>query len=116
MSSHLLTSPQDVVRALLTYVDWWQPFTSSVLQATHRGGEHDGIRAGLVEHLEERAELCRRMERLDERERRLLYLWYVKDASPREISRACKVSLRHCHRVRAKAIRTIVELGDPQAA
>jgi DNA-directed RNA polymerase specialized sigma subunit len=56
------------------------------------------------------------MERLDERERRLLYLWYVKDASPREISRACKVSLRHCHRVRAKAIRTIVELGDPQAA
>lgn len=116
MSSYLLTSGRDVVRALLTYTDWWQPFTSSVLQANHRGGETDGLRAGLVEHLEERQELCRRMDRLASRERRLLYLWYVKDAEPREISRACRISIRHVHRVRAKAIRTIVDFADPQAA
>jgi hypothetical protein len=56
----LLDSPRQVVWSLLTYTDWWQPATSSLLQvgpARRKSGFPEGIPAGLLETLDLRAEL-----------------------------------------------------------
>lgn len=113
----LLDSPDLVVRALLTYTDWWQPATGSILTVARSGGEAgDGFRSGLIDSLDVRDELRRRVGMLPERDRQLLFLWYVAQLPVEEIARAVGVSRRHCFRVRSKAIRMIVELGDADAA
>jgi len=114
----MLSSSREVIWALLTYTDWWQPATTSILQGIHRrGGEHaDGMRAGLLEHLDERTELCRRMEHLKDAERRVLYLWYLEQLAAEDIARKVGISRRHTFRVRSNAIRKIVELGEDEAA
>lgn len=112
----MLSSPRDVVRCLVTYVDWWQPATSSILQvgAARRGGDRsDGMRAGVIDTLDERSELRRRVDRLEERERKLLFLWYVTETPVVEIAREVGVSRRHCFRLRSRTIAKIVEMGRP---
>src|ERR1700675_2734627 len=114
----VLASPDQVVWALVTYTDWWQPNTASV----YRVGSHretfasDGIRAGLLDKLPERGELCRRMQRVAEQDRRLLYMWYLRQLPAHEIARELRISRRQCFRRRAAVIRRIVELGDPAFA
>src|SRR5689334_16693097 len=98
----LLASSEEVIWALLTYTDWWQPASSSVIQV---GGARrsrtlsDGIPAGLLGSLDLRSELCRRMALISERERQLLLLWYVKQLDAREISRELHISTRQCFRI-----------------
>lgn len=118
MSGRWLSSPEEVVQALLRYTDWWQPFTTSILQVGPRKGGYagDGIRPGLLDTLDERTELQRRMQRIGERDRRLLFLWYVKQLEVREIARALRISRRQCFRVRARAIQLLVEAGEPKRA
>ena len=114
----LLESGTEVIRALLRYTDWWQPATSSVLQVgkTGRGYASDGLPAGLLRTLDERAELCRRMQQVSDRDRQVLFLWYVRQASVEEIAAELRISRRQCFRRRSTAIRKIVELGSPQQA
>jgi DNA-directed RNA polymerase specialized sigma subunit len=111
-------SSSDVVRGLITYTDWWQPTTSSVLQvgAARRSSElTDGIGIGLLDRLDERAELRRRMQDLREADRRLLYLWYVAQLPATRIAQLLGISRRQCFRRRASAIQRIVEVGDGPA-
>jgi DNA-directed RNA polymerase specialized sigma subunit len=112
----LLSSSDQVVRALLTYTDWWQPTTTSVLQVARRSGEHPGIREGLLDTLDERSELCRRMEHLRDRDRHLLILWYVQQRPVDDIADALGISRRQCFRRRSRAVRLIVELGESDRA
>jgi DNA-directed RNA polymerase specialized sigma subunit len=72
----------------------------------------DGIGIGLLERLDERAELRHRMQALSEEDRRLLYLWYVVQLPASRIAQLVGISRRQCFRRRASAIRRIVELGD----
>lgn len=116
----MLHSPREVVRCLLTYTDWWQPATTSILPvgaARRQIAFADGLRPGLLDRLDERTELCRRMEHLEDRDRRLLYLWYVKQAPVDRIAREIGVSRRHFFRRRSRAIQTIIDVGrDDDAA
>jgi DNA-directed RNA polymerase specialized sigma24 family protein len=112
----MLASQGQVIGSLVRYTDWWQPTTSSVLQVgwARRGSDlADGIRHGLLESLDERAELCRRMRRIDDTDRRILFLWYVKQLPARDISKEVGISRRQCFRRRARAIRV---LSDEEAA
>jgi hypothetical protein len=114
-----LDSPTDVIRGLITYMDWWQPSSTSVLQvgpARRSYGIGDGIRTGLLERLDERVELGRRMRVLDEMDRRLLYLWYVAQTPAATIADVLGISRRQCFRRRASAIKRIVEFdGRPDS-
>jgi DNA-directed RNA polymerase specialized sigma subunit len=115
----LFDSPREVVIGLVTYTDWWQPSTTSVIQvaAARRDKEFsDGLRPGLLEHLDRRTELCRRMAHLKDRERLLLYLWYVKQLEAGEIARLIHVSRRHVFRIRGDAIQRIVDFGKDEEA
>jgi DNA-directed RNA polymerase specialized sigma subunit len=112
-----LQTPHHVVRCLVTYTDWWQPDTSSVLQvAASRSQNSEGFRQGLIDTLDERTEICRRMEHLGDRDRHLLFLWYVEQRPTEEIARALGISRRQCFRRKAQAIRTLVRLGEPEQA
>jgi DNA-directed RNA polymerase specialized sigma24 family protein len=114
----LLTSSGDVIRCLLTYTDWWQPSTSSILQVgvARRGeGPGDGLNPGVLETLDERTELCRRVAMLEDRDKRILFLWYVAQLGVAEIARAIGVSSRQCHRLRGRAVQKMVELGEENA-
>lgn len=115
----MLDSPDRVIQSLLTYTDWWQPSTTSVLQVggARRNVEFgDGLRAGLVETLDVRTELCRRVSQLPDGDRELLFLWYVVQLVAEDIAKALGISRRQCFRRRARAIRRIVELGETEAA
>ena len=119
MSVSLLTSSRDVIRALVTYTDWWQPGSTSVMQvgpARRTQGTHDGMPPGLLDRLDERVELCRRMQSVDERDRWLLFLWYVRQLSVEDIACVLRISRRQCFRRRSGAIRKLVELGESDRA
>lgn len=108
-----------VITCLVTYTDWWQPPSTSVIEvAAARRNKNlpDGFRPGLLETLDERAELCRRVWQLEERDRHLLFLWYVTQLPVEDIARAAGISRRQCFRRRAKAIRAIIEYGQPERA
>lgn len=116
--SGFFVSPAEVVRGLITYTDWWQPATSSILQvgaARRSSGASDGVATGLLERLDERSELRLRMRFLDESDRRLLYLWYVAQLPATEIAEQLGISRRQCFRRRASAVRRIVE-GENEPA
>jgi DNA-directed RNA polymerase specialized sigma subunit len=110
----MLSTPRQVVWALITYTDWWQPSTSSVYQLGSRRDSFasDGIHGRLLDTLPERDELCRRMHRVPEMNRHLLYLWYLRQLPVHEIAQELRLSRRQCFRRRSDAIRAIVELGD----
>lgn len=113
----LFGSVSDVIRALVTFTDWWQPFTSSVLQvggARRSSGFGDGIRDGLLDTIGERAELSRRIRDLDERDRHILLLWYVKELPAHEVAKEVGISRRHCFRRRSAALRALVDNDDDQ--
>jgi DNA-directed RNA polymerase specialized sigma24 family protein len=110
----MLSTPAEVVTSLLTYTDWWQPSTTSVLhvgQGRRDQGLTGPFRPGLLETLDERTELSQRMQAVDERDRRLLFLWYVRQLEATDIARSLGISRRQCFRRRARAIRAIVEFG-----
>ena len=111
----MLASSDQVVWALITYTDWWQPNTASVYQVGNRRETFasDGIRGGLLDTLPERDELCRRMQRVKEKDRLLLFLWYLRQLPAHEIAKELRISRRQCFRRRSAVIRRLVELGDP---
>lgn len=117
--SGFLAHPAGVVWALLRYTDWWQPGTASVIQvgaARRNSSFTDGIPSGLLATLDERTELCRRMQRVSDSERQVLFLWYVRQLAVEDIARELRISRRQCFRRRTSAIRKIVELGEPDRA
>lgn len=117
--SGFLAHPGGVIMALLRYTDWWQPGTASVIQvgaARRNASFSDGIPVGLLATLDERTELCRRMQLVSESERHVLFLWYVRQLAVEDIARELRISRRQCFRRRTSAIRKIVELGEPDRA
>jgi DNA-directed RNA polymerase specialized sigma subunit len=111
----VLETRNDVIRSLVTYTDWWQPSSSSVIRVgvqrsrdVHHG---DGMPTGLLDRIDERTELCRRMKDVNERDRAILFLWFVKQLAVEDIARAVGISRRHCFRRKAAAITAIVDSG-----
>jgi hypothetical protein len=45
-----------------------------------------------------------------------LYHWYVEQRSAIDVAKAIGTSRRHCFRLRAAAVRKIVEMGEPSQA
>jgi DNA-directed RNA polymerase specialized sigma subunit len=114
----LLSSSQEVIRCLITYSDWWQVSSTSVIQVGNARRSKNlaaGFRQGLIETLDERTELSRRMTLLSDDDRMLLFLWYVKQLPMSDISREIGLSRRQCSRRRSKAIQNIADSGTQAA-
>jgi DNA-directed RNA polymerase specialized sigma subunit len=99
-----------LIATLIRYTDWWQPTTASVYQvgaARRDPSASDGLRPGLLETIDDRAELCRRMATLSDRERHVLFLWYVRQLAVPDIAKELRISRRQCFRIRSSALRTL---------
>lgn len=110
----MLDSPYEVVWCLITYTDWMQPPTGSVMKvgaARLDKNIGDGLKEGLLETVEERSELCCRVARLPERDRRILFMWYVRQMHVDDVADDLGISRRQCFRRRKQAIDKIVEMG-----
>jgi DNA-directed RNA polymerase specialized sigma24 family protein len=119
MERRYFETEPEVIWGLITYTDWWQPFTGSVITvgaARRCKTATDGIPTGMLATLDRRTELCRRMMSIPDRDRHLLFLWYVRQLPVDEIAQALGLSRRQCFRRRARAVRAIVEEGQPQEA
>ena len=115
----MLDSTRDVIRCLVTYPDWWQPSSASILlvgSARRDKNLRDGLNPGVVETIEERAELARRMQLISELDRQLLLLWYVKQLHVDDVSKVLGISRRQCFRRKAKSIKSIIDQGKAEAA
>src|SRR5436305_9734495 len=103
----MLSSKREVVRALITYTDWWHPLGASIIQvvpARRQSGPSDGIPPGLLENLDERTELRFRMQLIKEPDRHVLFLWFVKQLPVSDIAREMRISRRQCFRRKARAL------------
>ena len=112
----MFATPEGVAYVLKRYRDVFDPKTSSVIQASQ--GAFDPslgpFRNGFIARLDEREELRRRMaERIEDRERRLLFLWYVADLPPAGVARTLGISRMHAYRLRKGALSA---LCDEEAA
>ncbi|MGH2806422.1 MAG: sigma factor-like helix-turn-helix DNA-binding protein [Actinomycetota bacterium] len=116
----MLETSREVIRCLVMYPDWYQPPTSSIMKvgaARLDKNIGDGLNPGIVNTIDERTELCRRMTVLSERERLVLFLWYVKQMHCDDVADELGVSRRQAFRLKSKAIRAVVDYGmDERAA
>lgn len=77
------------------------------------GSDHPGFR--FIGHMEEHDELTRRLRRLNERDRLLLFLWYVEEWPVSEIAERLQISRVHCYRVRDRALDRLTEPEESMA-
>jgi DNA-directed RNA polymerase specialized sigma24 family protein len=109
----MLDSFASVERALARYTDPLQPRSASIsaVPTARTGGDGAPFHPALLDELEERAELRRRMAWLEEEAAIVLVRWYIEGARPEAIARGLGRSVRHVYRRRADAIRLLVALG-----
>jgi DNA-directed RNA polymerase specialized sigma24 family protein len=109
----MLETTMAVERALRRYTDPFQPKTSSVTTLGGRPGSFQAspFHPGLLDDLDERAELRRRMAWLPDEEAIVLVRWYVEGARPEVIAEALGCSVRHVYRRRATGLAAVVEMG-----
>lgn len=102
-----------VERALGHYTDPLQPRSGSISAAptARSGGDRFPFHPALLDALEERTELRRRMAWLEEDAALVLVRWYIEGARPEAIARELGRSVRHVYRHRAAAIRLLVAVG-----
>jgi hypothetical protein len=112
----LFVTPAGVISMLRRYRDVFDARTTSLLLVSRQGFDpsQGPFRAGFLSRLDEREELRQRMaDRLAERERKLLFLWYVVEMRPCDVARTIRVSRVHCYRLRNDAL---AALCDGQAS
>ena len=109
----MLATYASVEYALTHYTDCFQPRTGSVtsLGGGKSAGTGHPFHHALLEDLEERTELGRRMAWLEREEAVVLLRWYVEGARPEVIAAGLARSLRHVYRRRMSAIEALVALG-----
>jgi DNA-directed RNA polymerase specialized sigma24 family protein len=73
----------------------------------------DPFHPGVIAGLEERAELARRLRRISDRDRLLVFLWYVEGWPVPDIAAHLGISRVHCYRVRDRALGAM--LDEPKA-
>jgi DNA-directed RNA polymerase specialized sigma24 family protein len=109
----ILDSFASVERALARYTDPLQPRSGSIcaLSTGRPGFDATPFHPALLDDLEERAELRRRIAWLEEEAAIVLVRWYIEGARPETIARELDRSVRHVYRRRTDAIRLLVALG-----
>jgi hypothetical protein len=109
----MLATYASVEHALSHYSDCCQPRSGSVTSLGGGKGSGGGtsFHPALLDDLEERRELGRRMAWLDRDDALVLLRWYVEGARPEAIAAGLARSLRHVYRRRTSAIQALVALG-----
>jgi len=107
--------PEDVARALARLGQEFEPRTGSILFAggQARRTESEPFGPGFLSWMENRGELIRRLRQLDQRDRLLLFLWYVQAWPPYRVAERLGISRVHCYRLRNRALRALAGSSNP---
>lgn len=113
----MLDGPSDVIRALIRYMDVFDPSTASIVLVGRRGSRfgRDAFRGGFIAGIEERAELVRRLQRLNPRKRNVLCLWYMSSLPAIDIAKHVGISRVHCYRLRKQALSEMTRTDEEMA-
>lgn len=100
----------DVVRALRGLYDRVETKSGSIVFVSRRTKRLNPQPPGFgVAALDERARLIRNLRRLSERDRLLLFLWYVEEWPVVRVADHLGLSRVHCYRLRDKALDLLVD-------
>lgn len=106
----------DVVRALQRCRDCFDPRTTSLMIVGDVKNPHrDPFGRGFISGFEERAEVQRRLARLDDRSRALMIMWHVFGYPVAQIARKLGLSRVHCYRLERAALEIMID-HDTEAA
>lgn len=110
----ILSTTHGVARSLSTFPDFMQPSTGSVVKfsGVRRKDHGDGLRYEVVEFIDLRTELARRVSFLDARDRELLFMWYVRQLHVDDIATELGISRRQCFRRRVSALRAVADVDE----
>jgi DNA-directed RNA polymerase specialized sigma24 family protein len=110
----MLDTFESVERALRHYSDALQASSSSIMTCSSSGSsgaDRFPFHPALLDSLEERTELRRRMVWLEPEEREVLVGWYVSGLGPHAVASAMGRSVRHVYRLRRSAIDYLVSMS-----
>ena len=108
----MLDTYADVERALGRYADHFQPRSGSLtVLGGGRGVGGFPFHPALLDGLEERDELRRRLACLPDEDVYVLVRWYIEGARPEAIAQELARSPRHVYRRRGQAVGAVAALG-----
>jgi DNA-directed RNA polymerase specialized sigma24 family protein len=110
MVANMFVTGEQIIRALATMPYAYGPKTASLLTGkASRVPNAEPFRRGYLRTFEERRELGRLLRLLDQRSRRLLFLWFVEGRPVAETARLLGISRVHCYRLKDKALGHMLE-------
>jgi len=109
----MLDTFESIERALRHYADAVQARSTSIMACSSSGGGGDRFpfHPSLLDSLDERTELRRRMVWLEPEEREVLVGWYVSGLGPHTVAARMNRSVRHVYRLRRSAIEYLVSMS-----
>lgn len=114
----MLATAREIRRAIARLEDFYDPTTGSiVIIAETRGKDsyrQEPFKAGFLDTLDERHEIARRLELVDERKRQILLLWHLETLPKDEIAQRVGVSRMHVYRLHGQAIQEIIDMGEEE--
>ena len=112
----MLATAREVRRAIATLEDFYDPQTGSiVVLAESRGKDsyrEEPFKSGFLDTLDERHEVARRLQLLDERKRQIMLLWHLETLPKTEIAERVGVSRMHVYRLHGQAMQEIIEMAE----
>lgn len=113
---NVLATASEVRRAIARLEDFYDPKTGSLIvlsEATSKDSyRHEPFKEGFLDTLDERHEILRRLQQLDERKRQILLLWHLETLPKNEIAERVGVSRMHVYRLHGQAIQEIIQMGE----
>lgn len=112
----MLKTAREVKRAIARLEDFYDPTTGSLILLGGSKGKDayrgEPFKTGFLDTLDERHEIARRLQLLDERKRQILLLWHLETLPKDEIAKLVHVSRMHVYRLHAQAIQEIIDMGE----
>ena len=111
----MLSTPEKVISGLKTLNDCYYLKSKSIVYANHDMPDskyREPFRRGFLSEADKRFELVKRLNKLDDREKTTLLLFYTFSAPVDDIAKVVGVSWRHCYRIKKKGIENIIDIGE----
>ena len=110
----MLSTPEKVISGLKTLNDCYCLKSKSIVCASHDSPDskyREPFYRGFLSEADKRFELVKRLNKLDDREKTILLLFYAFSMPVDNIAKEVGVSWRHCYRIKKKAIESIIDMG-----
>ena len=113
----MLDTKEEVINTLKTFTDCYYLKSNSIIYSKYDSLDskyREPFRKGFLSEADKRFELINRLNKLDNRERTTLLLFYTFSKPVDYIASRLGISLRHFYRIKKKAIEDIINFGEEE--